>query len=38
MNSETDVVVGWPMPLDEGDDLGLEDLASKIGGEPVTES
>jgi pre-rRNA-processing protein TSR4 len=35
MNSEVDVVVGWPVPLEEGEDLGLEDLASKIGGEPL---
>lgn len=35
MNSQADVVVGWTVPLEEGEELGLEDLASKIGGEPV---
>jgi hypothetical protein len=35
MNSASDVVVGWPVPLEEGEVLGLEDLPSKLGGEPV---
>lgn len=35
MNATEDVVVGWGEPLEEGEEIRLEDLVSKIGGEPV---
>lgn len=35
MNLSEEVVVGWGEPLEEGEVIKLEDLQSKIGGEPV---
>jgi hypothetical protein len=35
MNLSEEVVVGWSEALEEGEVLKLEDLVSKIGGEPV---
>ena len=36
MNEAHEVVLGWATPLEEGEKLGLADLPSVFGGQPVS--